>query len=134
MLVSRRRIGSSRNYPCPMMTSFVFGTIQVQESGEREAYSDQSNTDAPYRTHQHCGQQLYNTSPMPSAPRGKWMDACRGRVCSSPVSPQTSTSCRLGTDQMWLQDVLQGSLLMKEEQPPLHCSLQMPQFLLQQPS
>ena len=37
-------------------------------------------------------------------------------VCPSPVSLQTSTNCRLGTDQMWLQNILQGSLLMKEEQ------------------
>ena len=29
------------------------------------------------------------------------MVACRGRVCLSPVSLQTSTSCRHGTDQMW---------------------------------
>ena len=61
-----------------------------------------SNTDAPYLTRQHCGhegQKLYNTSPMPTAPRGKWMDACRGRVCPSPVSLQSSTRCRLGTDQ-----------------------------------
>ena len=56
------------------------------------------------------------------------MDACRGRVCPSPVSLHTSTSCRFGADQMWLQDILQGSLLIQEEQPPLHCSLQIPQF------
>ena len=48
-----------------------------------------------------------------------WMLAGDDRVCPSPVSLQTSTSCRLGTDQMWLQDILQGSLLMQEEQPPL---------------
>ena len=116
---------------CNYHTSFALGTVQVQESGGREASSDQSNTDAPYLTHQHCGHEgykLYNNSPMPTAPRGKWMDACRGRVCPSPVSLQTSTSCCLGTDQMWLQDVFQGSLLMQEEQPPLHCSLQMPKF------
>ena len=44
-----------------------------------------------------------------------WMLAGDDRVCLSPVSLQTSTSCRLGTDQMWLQDILQGSLLMQEE-------------------
>ena len=65
---------------------------------------------------------------MPTAPRGIWIDACRGRVYPSPVSLETSTSCRLGTDQIWLQGILQESLLMQEEQPPLHCSLQMPQF------
>ena len=54
--------------------SLALGTIQVQESGEREASSHQSNTDAPYLTHQYCGyegQKLYNTSTMPTAPRGK---------------------------------------------------------------
>ena len=56
------------------------------------------------------------------------MDACRGRVRPSPVSLHTSTNCRLGTDQMWLQDILPGSLLMQEEQLPLHRSVQMPQF------
>ena len=102
----------------------ALGTVQVQESVGREASSVQSNTDVPYLTHLLCGyrgQKLYNTSPIPTAPRGKWMDTCRGRVCPSPVSLQTSTICRLGTDQMWLQDILQGSLLMQEEQPPLHC-------------
>ena len=67
------------------------------------ARSLQSNIDASYLTHQHCGnegQKLYNTSPMPTASRGKWMDACLGRVCPSPVSLQTNISCRLGTDQM----------------------------------
>ena len=53
-----------------------------------------------------------------------WMLAGDDRVCPSPVSLQTSTSCRLGTDQMW-------SLLIQEEQPPLNCSLQMPHFGLQ---
>ena len=67
----------------------------------------------------------YNTSAMPTAPRGKWMDACRGRVCPSPVSLQTNTSYLLVTDQMWLQDILQGSLLLQGEQTPLLCSLQM---------
>ena len=50
--------------------------------------------------HQHCGyegQQLYNASPKPTAPRGKWMEACRGRECPRSVSLQTSTNCRLGT-------------------------------------
>ena len=72
---------------CNYHTRLALGTIQVQESGGREASSDQNNTDAPYLTHQHYGydgQKLYNTSPMSAAPRGKWMDACRGRVCSSP--------------------------------------------------
>ena len=85
----------------------------------------------PYLTHQLCGnegQKLYNSSPMPTVHRGKWMDACRGRVSPNSVSLQSSTSCRHGTDQMWLQDILQGSLLMQEEQPPLHCFLVMPQF------
>ena len=45
------------------------------------------------------------------------MDASRGRVWPSPVSLQTSTSCRLVTVQMWLKDILQGSLFMQEEQP-----------------
>ena len=40
---------------------------------------------------------------------------------------------RGNSSQKWLQDILQGSLLM-QEQPPLHRSLQMPQFRLQQPS
>ena len=101
-------------------TSFALGTVQVQESGGREASFDQSNTDAPYLTHQlrgYEGHKLNNTSPMLTvpSPRGKWMDACPGRVCPSPVSVQTSTSCRLGTDQMWLQDILQGSQVMQEE-------------------
>ena len=113
------------------------GTVQVQECGGRDASSDQTNIDAPYLTHQLCGyegQKLCNTSPMLTAPSRKWMEACRGRVYPSLVSLQTSTSCRLGTDQMWLQDILQGSLFMQEKQSPLHCSLQMPQFWLQQPS
>ena len=33
-----------------------------------------------------------------------------------------------------LQDNLQGPLLMQEEQHSLHCSMQMPQLWLQQPS
>ena len=116
---------------CNYHTSFALGTVQVQECGGQEASSDQSNTDAPYLTYQLCGyegQKLYNTPPMPTAPRGKWMDACWGRVCPTPMSLQTSTNCRIGTDQMWLQDLLQGSLLMQEGQTPLHWSLQMPQF------
>ena len=51
----------------------LLGSVHVQESGEREASSDKSNTDAPYHTYQHCGyegQRLYNTSPMPTASRG----------------------------------------------------------------
>ena len=72
---------------------------------------------------------------MPTAPRENgWMLAGDDRVCPSPVSLQTTTSGRLRTDQMWLQDILQGSLLMQEEQLPLHCSLQMPYFGLPQPS
>ena len=59
---------------------------------------------------------------MSTATRGKWMDACRGGVYPSPVSLQSSSSCRLGTDQIWLQYILQ------EEQPSMLCSLQMPQF------
>ena len=58
---------------CNYHTSFALGTVQVQESGGREASSDQSNTDAPYLTHQHCWherQKLCNTSPMSIAPRG----------------------------------------------------------------
>ena len=75
---------------CNYHTSFTLGTVQVHESGEREVSSDQSNTDAPYITQQLCGyegQKLYNTSPMPTAPRGKWMDACRGRVIQCLYKP-----------------------------------------------
>ena len=65
-------------------TSFALGTVQVQESGGREASSDQSNTDIPYLMHQHCGyegQKLYNLSPMSTAPRGNgWMLAGDGYV------------------------------------------------------
>ena len=105
---------------CNYHTIFALGTVQVQESEGREASSDQSNIDAPYFTHQHRGYEghkLYNTSPMPTASRGKWVDACRGRVCPSPVYLQTRTNCRLRTDQIWLQNILQGSLVMQEEQP-----------------
>ena len=57
----------------PYHTSFALGTVQVQESGGREASSDQSDTDAPYLT-PGWGQKLYNTSLMPAAPRGNgWM-------------------------------------------------------------
>ena len=38
------------------------------------------NIDAPHLTHQRCGcqtQKLYNTSPIPTAPTGEWVDACR---------------------------------------------------------
>ena len=111
---------------------FCARIVEVQEFGGREASSDQSNTDVPYLTHQLCGyegQKLYTTSSTPTASRGKYMDASRGRSCPSPVSLQTSTSYRLGTDQMWLQDILQGSLLMQEEQ--FTCTdycLQLPQF------
>ena len=83
---------------CNYHTMFALGTVHIQESGGREASSDQSNTDAPHLTHQRCGyegQKLHNTSLMPNAPRRKWMDACRRRVCPSPVSRQISTSCRL---------------------------------------
>ena len=123
---------------CNYHTSFALGTVQVQKSGGREASSDQTDTDAPNLTHQLCGyegQKLYNTSAMPTAPRGNgWMLAGDDRVCPSPVSLQPSTSCRLGTDQMWLQNISQGSLLTPEEQQTLHCSLQMPHLGLQQPS
>ena len=71
---------------------------------------------------------LETISRMPTVPRGKWMDTCWGRVCPSPVSLQASTSCRLGTDQMWLKNILQGSIVMQKEQSPLQCSLQMLQF------
>ena len=83
---------------CHYHTSFALGTVQVQESGGREATSKQSDTDAPYFTHQLCGyegQKLYNTSPIRTASREKWMDASRGRVCPSPVSLKTSATCRL---------------------------------------
>ena len=75
---------------CNYHANFALGTVQVQNSGGRDASSDQSNAHAPYLTHQLCGfegQQLY-TSPMPTPPRGKWMYTYRGRVCPNlgPVS------------------------------------------------
>ena len=46
------------------------------------------------------------------------MDACRGRVCPSPVSLQIRTSCRLGTDQMWLQESCKGHCSCKKNNLP----------------
>ena len=117
---------------CNYHTSFALESVQVQESGAREASSVQNNTDAPCLTYQLCGyegQKLYNTSVMPTASRGNgWMFAGDDRVYSSPVSLQTNTSCRLGSDQMWLQDILQC------KKNNLPCSLQVPHFGLQQTS
>ena len=79
-----KKCGPSRSlfdhYTAPGCNFAALGTVQVQESGGREASSDQSNTDASYLTHQHCGHEGPNpcTTPHP-APTGKWMDACQGR-------------------------------------------------------
>ena len=60
---------------CNYHTSFALESVQVQESGAREASSVQNNTDAPCLTYQLCGyegQKLYNTSVMPL----EEMDGC----------------------------------------------------------
>ena len=117
---------------CNYHTSFALGTDRSIKSGGLEASSDQSNTDAPHLTHQHCGcegQKLYNTSPMPTAPGGN-----EGMLAGTSMSQShvytTSTRCRLGTVQTWLRRLL----LTQDEKPPLHCSLQIPLLWLQQPS
>ena len=112
---------------CNCHTSSALGTVQVQESREREASSVQNNTDAPYLTHQLCGYDghtLYDTCTMATALRGIWMDVCRRRVCPSPVSPQTSTSCRLGNV---VARHLARVTAHARRTTNLHCSLQIPQ-------
>ena len=52
---SRGSLISIQLRECNYRTSFALGTVHVPESGGREASSDQSNTDASYLTHQHCG-------------------------------------------------------------------------------
>jgi hypothetical protein len=112
-------------------TSFALGTVQVQESGGREA-SDQSNIHAPYLTYQLCGyegQKLYNTSPMSTAPRGKWMDDCRGWVCPSPVSTNQHQLPSWDWANVVARHLARVTALARRTTSPV-----LPQFRLQQPS
>ena len=89
-------------------TSSALGAVQVQKFGGRET-SSKSNTDATHHPHQLCGyagQILYYKSPLPTATRGEWMDACWGRVCPSLVPLQASPICCHRTREMWLSDIM----------------------------
>ena len=74
-----------------------------------------------YLTHQHCvheGHKLCNAPPMPTAPRRKRMDACRGRVSPSPVSLQISTNCLLELIKICCKTCCKGHCSCKKNNLP----------------
>ena len=101
---------------CNYHASLALGTVHVQESGGYEASSDQSNSDAPMR---HVLRTNFvavrdNSSTTPHPCLLPLEDECLPGVSMSRSGVSTtSTSCRI--DQIWLQDILQGSLLVQEE-------------------